>query len=122
MSYEFNSQTPIYLQIIEHIKIQIISKKLLPGEKISSVRDLSFEYKVNPNTVVKSLAELEELGLLITESTNGKFVTTNIDLIEKIKNETIIKKAKDFLGEMKEIGFDKSQVMEVLKKETLWAF
>ena len=119
MSFEFNSQTPIYLQIIEHIKIQIISKKLLPGEKIPSVRDLSFEYKVNPNTVVKSLTELEELGLLITESTNGKFVTTNIDLIEKIKNETIIKKAKDFLGEMKEIGFDKSQVMEVLKKETL---
>ena len=79
MSYDFNNDIPIYLQIIEHIKLQIINKTYLPNQKIPSVRDLSVLYEVNPNTVQKALTELETMGLIFTESTNGKFVTGDIN-------------------------------------------
>ena len=51
MSFDFNNDIPIYLQIIDHIKLQIINKKYLPNDKIPSVRELSLIYSVNPNTI-----------------------------------------------------------------------
>ena len=61
MSYQFDNDMPIYLQIIEHIKGLIISNKYLPNDKLMSVRDMSIEYGVNPNTIQKALAELASI-------------------------------------------------------------
>jgi DNA-binding transcriptional regulator YhcF (GntR family) len=116
MSYNFNNDVPIYLQIIEHIKILIISNKYLPNEKIPSVRELSLEFNVNPNTIQKALAELENIGLITTERTNGKFVTNNLKIIKQITKETIDNKINEFLNSMKHMGIDKNEVLEILTK------
>lgn len=115
MSFDFNNDTPIYLQIIEHIKMMIISKKYLPNDRLPAVRDLSLQYGVNPNTIQKALGELEVIGLVYTERTNGKFVTNNEELISKIADEEIDKKVEDFLNSMADIGFNKKQVIKILK-------
>jgi DNA-binding transcriptional regulator YhcF (GntR family) len=52
------------------------------GEKIPSVRDLALLSKVNPNTMQKALGELEEINLIYTERTNGKYVTSDSNLIK----------------------------------------
>lgn len=117
MSYSFNDEIPIYLQIIEHIKMQIISKKYLPNQKIPSVRELSFELEVNPNTVQKALFELENIGLIYTERTNGKFVTDNEQLIEDTKNQTIQKMIDEFYVSMNKLGIDNEQVLQILIDE-----
>jgi len=114
--YNFNDDIPIYLQIIEHIKNQIISKQYLPGQKLPSVRDLSFEYEVNPNTIQKALNELENLGLILTERTNGKFVTKDEILITNIKNQTINNMIDDFYQSMTKIGLNKEQVLKILNE------
>lgn len=119
MGYNFNNGTPIYLQIIEDLKMQIISKKYLPKQKIPSVRDLSIEYGANPNTIQKALTELENMGLIVTERTNGKFVTENEEAIERIKEESIKKMIGEFYGNMQSIGLDKNAVLEILNKEKL---
>ena len=59
MGYDFNNETPIYLQIIEYIKMQIISGAVLPNQKLPSVREYALELGVNPNTIQKALSELE---------------------------------------------------------------
>ena len=117
MSYSFNDEIPIYLQIIEHIKMQIISKKYLPNQKLPSVRELSFELEVNPNTVQKALFELENIGLIYTERTNGKFVTDNEQLIEDTKNQTIQKMIDEFYVSMNKLGIDNEQVLQILIDE-----
>ena len=66
MDAVFNNSVPIYLQIVSEIKKQIVSGKLIPGERIPSVRELALTYKVNPNTMQKALIELEENGLIKT--------------------------------------------------------
>lgn len=116
MSFEFNNDTPIYLQIIEHIKMLIISGKYMPMQKIPSVRELSLEYEVNPNTIQKALGELENLGLIFTERTNGKFVTSNLDIIQKVKEETIDEMVDSFYESMEKIGLNKNQVLEILNR------
>ena len=117
MSFEFNNETPIYLQIIEHIKKQIISKNYLPNQKLPSVRDLSFEFKVNPNTIQKALAELEDMDLIYTERTNGKYITSDEDIIKQIKEKTIKEMTTKFFSSMNELGINKAEIIEIISKE-----
>ena len=119
MSYDFNNDTPIYLQIIDAIKREIISKKYKAGEKLPSVRELSLIFSVNPNTIQKALGELEEIGLIFTERTNGKFVTNDEKIIEKVKMNSLKEMLNEFFNSMAEMGFDKNEVIDMLNKGDL---
>lgn len=115
MSFNFDNNIPIYIQIVESLKIDIISGILKPGEKLLSVRDLAIKTKVNPNTMQKALIELEELGLIFTERTNGKYVTTDKKLIEKYKKKYALELSNKYISNMENIGFDKDEILEYLK-------
>lgn len=116
MKFEFENNIPIYIQLVEQLKIQIISGEIKAGERLPSVRELALKTKVNPNTMQKALSELEEQGLIYTERTNGKFVTENYELIEQIKTAHAKENAEKFFTGMESIGFDKFQSIEFLKK------
>ena len=117
MSFNFNGDTPIYLQIIEHIKIEIIRKKYLPNGKLPSVRDFSLELQVNPNTVQKALSELENMGLIYTERTNGKFVTGDESVIKELTDKTVCDMVRDFYETMGKLGLSKEEIREILRNE-----
>ena len=87
MEYNFDNERPIYIQLVEMIRIDIVSNKFKKGERLPSVRELALTMKVNPNTMQKALVELEEEKLIYTERTNGKFVTDDEKLIEKTKKK-----------------------------------
>ena len=116
MSFEFNNETPIFLQIIEHIKMKIISKNYLPNEKLPSVRELSFQFGVNPNTIQKALSELEGMGLIITERTNGKFVTGDEEVIKKVAEQTVSEMIDNFFTSMQQLGFSDREILEMIRK------
>ena len=115
MDAVFNNSVPIYLQIVSEIKKQIVSGKLIPGERIPSVRELALTYKVNPNTMQKALIELEENGLIKTERTNGKFVTEEENIINKIKNDYADNLTQNYLSEMISLGITKQEIKERIK-------
>ena len=115
MDAVFNNSVPIYLQIVSEIKKQIVSGKLIPGERIPSVRELALTYKVNPNTMQKALIELEENGLIKTERTNGKFVTEDESIINKIKNDYADNLTQNYLSEMISLGITKQEIKERIK-------
>lgn len=114
MGFDFDNDLPIYLQIIEHIKAMIVSGEYKKGEKIPSVRELSLFFEVNPNTIQKSLAELENIGLIRTDRTNGKFVTECDDIIQESKMKTIDDVINEFFEKMEKLGFDRHQTMKIL--------
>lgn len=115
MDAVFNNSVPIYLKIVSEIKKQIVSGKLIPGERIPSVRELALTYKVNPNTMQKALIELEENGLIKTERTNGKFVTEDENIINKIKNDYADNLTQNYLSEMISLGITKQEIKERIK-------
>ena len=117
MSFDFNNDMPIFLQIIEHIKGLIISNKYSPNEKLMSVREMSMEYGVNPNTIQKALAELENLGLIYTERTLGKYVTADTALINRFKKQYVNDKVQEFFSSMESMGLSKKDVLDILNKE-----
>lgn len=106
---------PIYIQIMNQIKIDIISGKLTPGEKLNSVRELSLKLKVNPNTLQKALSELEDMKLIYTERTNGKYVTNDLKLIEKYRASEALLLTKNYIQSMKQLGIKKDEIKKYWK-------
>jgi len=116
VDYIFDNERPIYVQLVEKIRLEIISGKLKSGERIPSVRELALTARVNPNTMQKALVELENEGLVYTERTNGKFVTENKDLIEKVKKELAKEKINNYLNDMNNIGITYEQAVKYLQE------
>ena len=116
MDYIFDNERPIYVQLVEKLRIEIISGKLKNGERIPSVRELALTTRVNPNTMQKALVELENEGLVYTERTNGKFVTDNKELIEKIKRKLAEEKVNNYINDMKNIGITYEEAVMYLQE------
>lgn len=117
MKYEYNPNSPIYLQLVEIIKLKIVMGVWAAGQKIDSVRDLALEYEVNPNTMQRALAELEREGFLTTERTTGRFVTTNVQLIDETRHGMAEAYIVDFCENMKKLGYNKEQIINLIIKE-----
>lgn len=116
MDITFDNNIPIYIQVLEYIKIYIISGTFKCGEKLPSVRDFALTFKVNPNTMQKALQELENAGLIYTERTNGKYVTKDNKIIEKLKDEYALTLAKSYFEGMKRIGLGKAESIKYLDR------
>lgn len=117
MSEAFRPDIPIYIQIISAMQMRIATGHWRPGEKIPSVRDLAVEYGVNPNTMQRSLSELERSGLLYTERTSGRFVTDDAGRIAAMREEKAMEYVEEFLKKMSELGFNYEQISELIKRE-----
>ena len=115
MEFTFDNNIPIYIQLVEYMKIFLISGVFKSGEKLPSVREFATTFKVNPNTMQKALTELESINLIYTERTNGKYVTKNKELIEKLKDEYAIELAKSYFRGMKKIGLGKAESIKYLE-------
>ena len=117
MEYQFTNDKPIYLQLIDYFKAQIISGELPEGIRLDSVRDLAVKAQVNPNTMQKALSELERMGLVRTERTSGRFITDDKDMIKNMKKEVAATEIAAFLERMKALGFDKDEVIKIIEEE-----
>ncbi len=117
MEFLFDNERPIYIQISEVITLKIISNEFKPGERLPSVRDLALLAKVNPNTMQKALSYLEDIKLVTTERTNGKFVTTNLEIIKKEKEKWAHDKTLKYLQDMNILGYSKKEVIKYLEEE-----
>lgn len=114
MSYEFDSQTPIYLQLLQLFRQHIAGGSWAPGERVASVRELALAYGVNPNTVQRSLSELEREGLAYTERTSGRFITTETQRIAAVRDQLAGQLVERFLAQMRELGYDQAQLQALL--------
>ena len=117
MAWNLDSDRPIYAQILERIEIQIVSGIYKPGSKIPSVRELAAEAGVNPNTMQRALAELERKGLVTTQRTSGRVVTEDMEMIKETRNLLAKEQIQDFINRMKELGFEKEEILALIKNE-----
>ena len=116
MDYIFDNERPIYIQLVELIRTDIVSGKYEKGSKLPSVRELALTMKVNPNTMQKALVELENEKLIYTERTNGKYVTEDEKKLEKIKKHLAQEKVNNYLNSMKSIGINYENALSYLQE------
>ena len=117
MEWKFRSDLPIYSQLVEQIKLGIVSGSLLPGERLLSVRDMATEAGVNPNTMQRALQELERDGMVYSQRTSGRFVTENLQVIERAKKKLAEEQIRGFLEAMKKLGYQREEILTLLKEK-----
>lgn len=117
MSWLFNNHKPIYLQIVERLEKDILSGKIGKGEKIPSVRELSMEASVNPNTMQRALQELENRGLVSVQRTTGRQVTEDDRIILAARNALAAEQVRQFTAQMKALGYTAEQVNKIINEE-----
>ncbi len=117
---ELNKLIPIYIQIIRHVKQEIVSGNAKDGHEMPSRRVLSTILGVNPNTVQKAYKQMEEEGIIISYPGSKSIVTVNEEIRSKLKQELISEDVLSFIKAAKGMGFDKEDAKEVLYK--YWDF
>lgn len=116
MNWEFSPDRPIYAQVLEQLAAAIVSGRYRPGERLPSVRELAEAAAVNPNTVQRAMAELEQSGLAVGYRTTGRFVTGDEAVIRKMREQMASEKLKAFDRSMERLGVGYEEAKEMLSK------
>lgn len=118
MDWEFNDKMPIYLQIMDRIKMDIVTEKLKANDKLPSVREMAMSLKVNPNTLQRAYQELERLGIVYTQRGTGTFVAEKSNMIADLKQEMAKEVIDSFILRMKRLGFSEQEIIESIAKNS----
>lgn len=111
MAWEFDNRTPVFLQITEHIKEDILLGVYPAGSQIPPVRALALQAGVNPNTMQRALSQLENDGILHTQATTGRFVTPTAP--ESLRAEA----TAELVARMRLLGITKEELLRALDKK-----
>lgn len=111
---DFDNGLPIYIQILNHLKIKMATGEIREGDKLLSVRDMAAKLKVNPNTVSRSYGELEKEDLIFTQRGMGTFVTEDVEKLKALKKKMAHKKIQKFILEMSDLGFTKEELSKTI--------
>ena len=117
MEWKFRNDLPIYSQLVEQIKLGIVSGSFLPGERLASVRDMAAEAGVNPNTMQRALQDLEREGMVFSQRTSGRFVTEDMRVIEQAKKKLADEQIVSFLAAMRKLGYHREEILALLKEK-----
>lgn len=109
---EYNTASPIYLQVINELKKRMVNGELKPGEKMPSNRELAVLFKVNQNTAARIYREMESMGLCYTKRGIGTFVSEEDDMISGLKKEMAEELVRNFMQEMEDLGFQKGDIID----------
>lgn len=117
MAINFTNDKPIFQQIVEIITLDIINGKYKPGDKLDAVRELAVSVGVNPNTMQRALTEIENSGIIYAKRGDGRYVTENIEVINKVRNEYVSKNVRSFISSLKALGLDEQAILSSVNQE-----
>lgn len=107
---------PVYIQLVEQLKVKIISGEIELDSKLDSVRSLAADAMVNPNTMQKALAELEREGFVYSKRTSGRFVTDNKELIENERKNLVKDNVKKTLDTLINLGYTNDEILSLVEE------
>lgn len=116
MDWQFTDDRPIWQQLTQQLTLRILKGEYPPRERLPGVRELAAQAGVNPNTMQRALAELENDGLAVTNRTAGRLVTTDPSVVEKVRDALAGKCMMDFYDGMAQLGFSRQEARQKLEE------
>ena len=116
MSWKLSTDRQIWMQLTEVLTQRVVSGQYPPGIRIPSVRDLAAEAGVNPNTMQRALAAMEEEGLLTSQRNTGRYVTQDTDQSAATRNRLAERELALFREKMKQLGYSGQEITQLLMK------
>lgn len=115
---DFNSSVPIYRQVIQGIKLEMLSGRLQPGNQLPPIRELAKILRLNPNTVAKAYYNLEEEGLVESKRGSGNWVNYKNNKLDNLRKGMIEDEVKGFLERAFSLGASIEDVKNLIERYT----
>lgn len=112
--FVMEENVPIYLQINGYIKRGIVAGTIRDGDEVPSRRMLSALLGVNPNTVQKSYAMLEEEGLLLSRTGAKSCVRVTAEAVRRLRQEILGAGVRAMVDSMKQMGMTCAQAQQTI--------
>ena len=116
--YQIDNQSrqAVYEQIVEQVERYVLTGLLKGGDKLPSVRGLSMELNVNPNTVQRAYTELERDHVIVTAPGRGAFVSDQGALkLRERRREMALTDLKALVAELKLSGLEKAELLQIVE-------
>jgi GntR family transcriptional regulator len=109
---DLHSGVPIYLQIMDRIKHLVATGALEPGDQLPTIRQLSVDLRVDPNTVVHAYRELDREGIISTQQGRGTFISERPDgeQLSQLRRERLNVIVGDALLEALSLGYHEEEI------------
>ena len=116
---DFRSGTPIYTQIVEQVKQQVVSGEIKPGDQLPTVRALALELRVNFNTVARAYRLLDEAGIISTQQGRGTYIleVPPPERTDNLRRQALVALTRDYLSEAHRLGCSPDEINKVLKEQ-----
>jgi GntR family transcriptional regulator len=116
---DFRSGTPIYTQIVEQVKQQVVIGQLKPGNQLPTVRALALELRVNFNTVARAYRLLDETGIISTQQGRGTYIleAPPPEQTDKLRQQALEALTRDYLNEAFHLGCSQDEIRKALKEQ-----
>ncbi|MCI0768491.1 GntR family transcriptional regulator [Bacillus sp. TL12] len=115
MRIDFSPNIPIYIQLIEFIKIEIATGRLAIGDKIPTVRALANELEVNQNTIQRTFQELEKEEVIVTRRGIGRYITNREEKIKELRTKMIKELVDKFINDIKNLNATEKEILLILQ-------
>lgn len=116
MIINHSSMQPIYEQIADQIKEQVLRGEILAGEALPSVRTLAKDLKISALTVKKAYDYLEEEGLVVTVHGKGSFIAaTNQNILEEAWRKEVEEALETVIKQGRKCGMSKEDLQEMFE-------
>ncbi|MFD1020575.1 GntR family transcriptional regulator [Thalassobacillus hwangdonensis] len=113
---EFQSDKPIYQQVVDRIASEIVRGDRKPGDKLPSVREFAIEVGVNANTMQRVYREMEGQDLVETKRGQGTFVTNDPARIAALRETLKDAYIRSFVRDMNDLGISLDETVEGLQR------
>ncbi len=111
---EFDTSSPIWLQLVSEFSRRIVTGEWGAGHRIPGVRELALQLGVNPNTVQRTLGEMEREGLCRSVRTSGRFVTDDRHRIAKLRRALVTEAADKYIRVGRGLGIDAPDALALI--------
>ena len=119
MEWDIRNDQPIYTQLIQQVTLAILSGTFPCGGRLPPVREMAAEAGVNPNTMQRALAQLEQDGLAFADRTAGRLVTEDTSVLDAVRRAQARVLIEHYYDSMAELGYARTEAAELLKEEHL---
>lgn len=116
---DFRSGVPIYVQIMDQVKQQVVGGGLVPGDQLPTVRALALELRVNFNTVARAYRLLDEAGIISTQQGRGTYI---LDIppperTDKLRRQALEALTLRYLNEAQRMDVSSEDILEMVEKQ-----
>ena len=117
MEWKLSDDRPIWLQLSQQMARRIVTGVYPPGSRLPSVRELAAEAGVNPNTMQRAMAQLDQDGLTRADRTAGRLVTRDTGILDAVRRAEAQVAVQQFFDAMVELGYSRQEAAELIGEE-----